>query len=302
MTDSAPTEVIGFRKQSLASNNNQWGDTYLNVNFDTAARLAKGWQEVTFTGSRTVSETNYSATNETAVPMIEAVGSLSAAANYVIPSRANFFVFWNNGTGQTITVKYASSTGVAVPNNRTVILAADGSEVYNVTPNLIAAITESNDRDLVDKAYVDSVVAASTIPAATGAVKISAADSSAQYLSGAITFEGPISSSIQNASADETLQVKVTYGAMLNGGTISTQSSAVANTEYLVDCTSSAVPVYMPINAAPRDKIKLAKGGTQSMILNVSQGTLIDGSSAAVALTDEGMYEITYHSSARGYV
>lgn len=301
MTDTAPTELIALRKQSLASNVNLHGDPNMNTNLDGLSRAIKGWQEVTFTGSRTVSETNYSASNETAVPMIEAVGSLSAAANYVIPSRPNFFVFWNNGTGQTITVKYASSTGVAVPNNRTVILAADSSEVYNVTPNFIAAITESNDRDLVDKAYVDSAIAASTIPAATGAVKISAADSSAQYLNGALTFEGPISSSIQNASADETLQIKVTYTALNNGGTINTSSTVAANTRYLVDC-SSALTIYPPQNMSPGDPIRLVKGGVQSMILTPNGGTLINGSSAAVALVDEQVYDLVYHSSSRGLV
>lgn len=302
MTDTAPTELIALRKQSLASNVNLHGDPNMNTNLDGLSRAIKGWQEVTFTGSRTVSETNYSSSNETAVPMIEAVGSLSAAANYVIPSRPNFFVFWNNGTGQTITVKYASSTGVAVPNNRTVILAADGSEVYNVTPNFIAAITESNDRDLVDKGYVDSAIAASTIPAATGAVKISAADSSAQYLNGALTFEGPISSSIQNASADETLQIKVPYGGLLNGGTISTQSSVVANTEYLVDCTSSAVPVYLPANMSAREKIRFGKGGTFPMYLRGSEGTLVNGSSAVTVIDDERTFDVMFHSSARGVV
>lgn len=307
MTDSAPTELIGLRKQSLSSNTNLWGDPYLNDNFDTLSRAIKGWQAVAMTGDSTVSETNYSDTNETAVALIKLTGSLSAVANYIIPARPNFFVLWNT-SGQTITVKHAASTGVAIANNRTALIASDGSEVYNVTPNYIAAITEANDRDIVDKGYVDSAIAAATIPAATGAVKISGADTTPGYLNAKIAIAGAkavtYTSSIASPGADEDYgaTVSVEYTALAWGGTLSTQSSVAVNTRYIVNCQSTAVDVYLPTNSSIGDTIRLAKGGTNNMSIKASLTTLVNGSSAVEVGADELTLDLTYHSSARGYV
>jgi hypothetical protein len=303
MTSTPTTEVLGLRKQGLGDNVNTWGDTLLNINFDTIARLVKGFQDVTVTGDTTVSEANYSSSNQTAVPLIRLGGSPSAAFSYVVPSRPNFFVLWNN-SGQTATVKLAASSGFALPASRTALVATDGAtDVYNVTPNYLADIVETNNRDVVDYGALNTAIAnASSTITNPGSVRISASDTTAGFLAQKLTVSGSLTSSTVGAGGNETINLNVTVPTIptLNLTLQADQSTAFSSTSgsiYPVDCTSSTITVTLPTPTGGFGITGFIKRGLYPIVLS----GIVNGSTN-ITLEDEQTLLITDSSTNRGWV
>lgn len=310
MTSSAPTEVIGLRKMGLGDNVNTWGDPNLNINFDTVSRLAKGWQTVTITGDTTVSESNYSSSNQTAVPFIRLTGIPSAAFNYVLPARPNYFIL-KNETSYACTPKLSASSGFSLPAGRTALVATDGAtDVYNISPNVIAPITETNNRDLVDLEALNAAIAnsASTVTA-PGTVRITALDTTSKFLSTAITSQVGTVASVQvstvNPGANEQLGLSVTVRglALASGSTISTTGQTVAvGTLWPVDCnTTTAITTIGPAAPAVGDLLGFYKYGTGTHTFNLNS-LKYRGSTSNPVSSDEGAAIFFYSGTARGWV
>ena len=190
MADTATTRM-GLRKQSLGSNVNTWGDTKLNDGLDIIDRATKGYESVTMTGDTTLTWTSYATTNQGQVQTLKLAGSLSAAANLVIPSREWSFTAIN-ATGQTVTVKTAAGSGVAIATGYQAALYCDATDVINATSRYaggrignVTAATETT--DAVNKAQMDAAIAAATTSSTAGTVKITSTDTTAKFLATAVT-------------------------------------------------------------------------------------------------------------------
>jgi hypothetical protein len=201
MTDSA-TARYGARQQSQGSNTNTWGDDKLNEVLRLFDRGSKGYQALAMTGSTTLTWTNYGAANDGQCAILKLTGSLSSAANLVVPAVEWVWDLVWNTTGQTVTMKTSAGAGVAIPTGRKVKVFCDGADCYFGVPNYIGDdITESNARDLIDRAHLEAFVAAVAIPGAPGTVKVDAL-ADAVYLTNALTGSGAITLTDNGGSID----------------------------------------------------------------------------------------------------
>jgi hypothetical protein len=136
MTDTA-TSRFGARQQSQGSNTNTWGDDKLNEVLRLFDRGSKGVQSLAMTGDTTLSWTSYVATNDGQCAILSLTGSLSAAANLIVPSVEWQWDLIKNSTGQTITVKTSAGSGAAIPNGKYISVYCDGSDCYNGSPTVL---------------------------------------------------------------------------------------------------------------------------------------------------------------------
>lgn len=129
---STPTGIGLFRKQGLGDNLNTWGlSGGLNGNWDQADDAIFGIEAMSLTGNKTLTSTNYSATNEIA-PRIHRYsdGGLSAAPTITIPATANWWIVVNT-TSYAITYDNGSNSA-SISANRTGIIYTDGTDVYSI--------------------------------------------------------------------------------------------------------------------------------------------------------------------------
>lgn len=215
MTDSPEARLL-LRLQTTGSNTNIWGG-YLDTNQQMLSRASKGYQAIAMTGDQTISWTNYSLTNIGAVRTIKLTGSLSAVANLVVPSLEMDFNIINS-TGKTITVKTSAGTGIAVVNGGRAALFCDAADVYQASPTNISTFVPTNDYDITTKTYVDTAIAAATFPSSPGTLRITAADTTAKFLSSAITVGGSLTTTVVNPGANETLLLSDTPATGTSGG------------------------------------------------------------------------------------
>jgi len=208
MTDTA-TSRYKARQQSQGSNTNTWGDDKLNEVLRLFDRGSKGYQALALGGDTTLNWSNYAALNTGQVAVLKLTGSLSSPAALVVPSAEWVWdLIWNT-TGQTVTVKTSAGSGAAIPNGRKAKVFCDGADCHFATPNFLGDdITETNNRDIMDKAAVETAVANAALPASTGAVLVSANDTTAGYLGTKVSVTGVgaaiVTPSIANPGANET--------------------------------------------------------------------------------------------------
>lgn len=208
MTDTA-TSRYKARQQSQGSNTNTWGDDKLNEVLRLLDRGSKGYQALAMTGSTTLTWTNYVATNDGQCAVLKLTGSLSSAANLVVPSTEwQWDCIWNT-TGQTITVKTSAGTGVAIPNGRKAAVFCDATDCYLSAPNIIDSITLANNRDSVDKLALETAISNASLPASAGTALVSATDTTAGYLGTKITDGAGIDITQNNPGANESLLVEL---------------------------------------------------------------------------------------------
>ncbi len=208
MADTA-TARYKARQQAQGSNVNTWGDDKLNEVLRLFDSGSKGVQTMVMTGDTTLSWSNYVASNIGQCAVLVLTGSLSSAAAMTVPSTEWQWDLIKNSTGQTVTIKTAAGTGVAIPTGRQVPVFCDGVDCSFGAANYIGAnITESNERDLMDKGAVASAIAA--LPATAGTVLNSVTDTTAGYLGSKIAVSGSLSATIINPGGNEELNISFT--------------------------------------------------------------------------------------------
>jgi len=290
MTDTA-TSRYGARQQSQGSNSNTWGDDKLNELFRLFDRGSKGYEAVAMTGNTTLSWTNYVATNSGQVSILKLTGSLSSAANLVVPSVEWVWpIIWNT-TGQAITVKTSAGAGVAIPNGRKASVFCDSVDCYFASPNVIDSIILTNARDLVDKNNLDATVAAAAIPGATGTVKVDAG-ATAAYLIDAITASGAITLTDNGDSLD----ISVGDGGLTNGGLQSASFSAAAGASYACPVGGT---IATPTPTGSLRKIELSIFGAGTSFLS---GIINGQTTTAFPVDGDQTFTITDADATRGWV
>lgn len=124
-------ELIGTGDQS-----GTWGVT-TNTNLGTALEQAiTGYGTAQFTSDADLTlgytDSNASQTFRNLVLNLTSSVTLTATRNLLLPSTAlvkGYYIFNNTTGGQAIQVKYASGTGVTIPNGRKAVVFGDGTNV-----------------------------------------------------------------------------------------------------------------------------------------------------------------------------
>lgn len=210
---TADATLIGVKLQAAGENLNTWGDPNLNNDLIVLARASHGWNSKTINGDTTISETNYSTTNDTEVATIKLVaGTVAAAFNLVLVGRARRLLIWN-ATGFTATPKLSTTAGFSLPNGCVAMVATDGvADVYNLSPNFIGTgHVVTNSGDVTNKAYVDTAIATAGLPATAGTVLNSGGDTTAGYLSQKITVSGSLVLTTTNPGGNEKANIAFVY-------------------------------------------------------------------------------------------
>ena len=223
MADSTSTRLL-LRLMATGEQNNLWGG-YTNTSLQTIGRAAKGYQSIALTGDKTITHTNYSASNEGVVAFIKFTGTLSSAASVTFPSTETVLDIWN-AAGQAVTVKTSSGSGVAIPNGTRIRLACDGSDFVNTSSSNIPSATTiagqvtvsgqvkglssgTDSTDALTKAQIEAAIAAASV-SGSNLVLNSATDTTPSYLNTKLLVGTGLSKTTNSAGANETLTLAST--------------------------------------------------------------------------------------------
>ena len=217
------------------------------------------------------------ATNTGQCAVLLLTGSLSSSAALTVPSVEWQWSLVKNSTGQTVTVKTAAGTGVAIPNGRQVPVFCDGADCSFAGANYIGAnITETNDRDVMDKGAVATAIASAALPATAGTVLNSITDTTAGYLSGKITPRGLLSKSTDSPSSNEALNIETAlYTAIGTDNYVITPSPA-----FTAYATNMAFLVLFTNANTGASTLNVSGLGAKAICKNISTA-LISGDIAA---------------------
>ena len=292
------TNAIGVRLQEFNENLLTWGIApNLNDTLQVLANVGVKWNDLTINSgaTTTISETNYSLTNDTEVATIKLVaGTIAAAFSLVLPGRDKRLLVWN-ATGYACTLKLSATTGFALPTGRYALVATDGTtDVYNLTPNY-GGVTSPTAASLDIPAWsaVENAIATAGLPATAGTVLNSGTDTTAGYLSAKLASATTNAAwSTQNGGADEDALLTVQTLAIIDGGTKTAPFTAVANTFYMVT-TGTHINVPSTASAPAGSKIGLLLEGAGPWLLNGSVDNVAYTTAAPFSLSDEQTLIIT---------
>lgn len=257
MADSATTRNR-FRKQSLGSNLNVWGDPYLNDNLDLIDYSLDGQSSVAISGASTTLSANNYAADESRGRVLIFSGTLAANSTVTIPSVQKVYDVINGCTmaGFTLTLKTASGVGASLPSGFShcicdgtdttlrKLLNYGGSEILNVgaasagtsVPQYVQVTTAAEDRSMSgyrissvgtatathqapNLSQMNAAIAAAGIPASAGAVLVSPTDTSANYLGAKVSGSSGILISTTNPSGNAVVNFAGTAFAGATGST-----------------------------------------------------------------------------------
>ena len=221
------TTYGGYPKQDAGDNLNTWGtDTTAGVN-NAIERISEGIHGVvthTVTGDFTLTSTNY-ASQQNRQPGHILAGSPSAAFTMTVASVKDIFLV-HNKSGKTATIKTSGgSTTVTLEDGHgaTVVcaatscfetspinlddLGAPGAAVALGSQKITGLATGTDSGDAVNVGQMNTAISSAGIPASSGAVLISANDTTARFLNGALVAGTNITLTENNNGSDETLTV-----------------------------------------------------------------------------------------------
>jgi hypothetical protein len=242
MADSHTTRGR-YRQQSLGARLNAWGlSGGLNGNYDALDEAIHGVETITVSGSVTLSTANLT-TDQARNFGFRFVGSPATAVAVTVPSIEGRYAM-RNATGVTLTVKTSAGAGYPLRTGTGALLISDGITCLAVgdTPiNLLPTATgnasmngfqiqnvgsPTASSDAVPLAFMNAAIANAAIPAASGAVLVSATDTTAGYLSTTLVAGNRVTLTVLNPGADETLSVAVADSAI--GAAAAAASTPVA--------------------------------------------------------------------------
>lgn len=302
-------ELIGTGDQS-----GTWGNT-TNTNLGTAIEQAiTGSGDVTFASADitlTLTDTNASQTARNL--RLNLGGTSGGARNLIVPSIEKQYIIYN-GTADTVTVKNASGTGVAVPTGKTMV-------VFNNATNVVDVTTHASSLTLGTALAVSSggtgqssaLVAGGVIyGASTTAAGVTSAGTSGQpLLSGGAS--APSFGTLGVAGGGTGITTTTAYG-ILAGGTTST--GAFQNTgagtagQVLTSNGAGALPTFQAAAGFPvgtvmlfaqtsaptgwtKDTTNYNNSGLRVVTGTASTGGSVDFTTAFASQTPTGSVSIT---------
>lgn len=311
MASTPATNAVGVELQAAGENLNTWGDPKLNNALQILVNLAHGWKAWTINGNYSVSETNYSTTNDTENAFIKLVaGTVAAAFNVTLPGRAKRLFMWNS-TSYAATVKLSATTGVTVPAGAFAILATDGTtDVYNVGPTHCGTSTQASENN----AYALWGAVQTAIAAASGLtapfILVSGTDTTAGYLGQKLTVSfssatttqlaGLLSAQVDiaNLGGNEKSRVLLApayVAGYLDGGRKDTAFTADAGYHYNVVSGCTFLMPSAPLHAA---KMRIALFNPAANYGINPNGKKINDNTATLSGIPGGQtFELTYDAT-----
>jgi hypothetical protein len=132
-------ELVGTGEQA-----GTWGTT-TNSNFGSATpgtyqgfeQAIGGRADVTMSGTTTLSLTNSNAAQDARALYLNLSGTLSGAADLVVPALQKSYLVKNGTTGGfAVTIKVTGQTGVSIPNGKTVWVYNNGTDVVTAVDHI----------------------------------------------------------------------------------------------------------------------------------------------------------------------
>lgn len=140
-----PSTYSNLKIELMATgeNNTTWGDI-TNVNLGTAIEEAiTGSADVTFSsGDVTLTLTNTNAAQTARNLRLRCTGTTGGARNLIVPAIEKVYLVQND-CADTVTVKNATGTGIAVPAGKSIWVFNDGTNVVAATTHL-TSLTVAN--------------------------------------------------------------------------------------------------------------------------------------------------------------
>jgi hypothetical protein len=226
---TSATTYGGYPLQDAGDNLNTWGtDSTAGLN-NALGLLAEGVHSVlsiALTGNTTLTSTNYASNQFRRRGLILTDGGLSSAPTVTAPSVQSVYLIWN-ATGYTVSFKTSGGSAVSLATGMGHVVSCDATSMYVLTArrlDQISAPTAAVDlnsqkitslatgtagTDAVNVTQLNAAIASASVPAATGAVLVSANDTTARYLGSALTAGTGITLTENNDGSDETLTVSV---------------------------------------------------------------------------------------------
>lgn len=127
---------LKIQLMTAGENNTTWGNV-TNINLGTAIEEAiTGSANVAFTGSDvTLTLTDTNATQTARNLRLNLTGTSGGARNLIVPAIEKVYIV-NNAVADTVTVKNATGTGIAVPAGKTMWVFNDGTNVVDAVTHL----------------------------------------------------------------------------------------------------------------------------------------------------------------------
>jgi len=233
----------GIPKQGLGDNLNSWGidsSDGLNQAISLLEKLASGVETISLTGDKTLTTTAKTDNEARNIGFYFTDGGLSAAPTVTVPSIEGVYLCYNAGSTYTITVSCSgSSTTASVPPGAMIPVISDGTDCFGGifrldqlsaptssvsmgSQKITSLATGTASTDAVNVSQMNTAIASAGVPASTGAVLVSANDTTAQYLNGALVAGTGITLTENNDGSDETLS------AAIDTSLVATKGAAVA--------------------------------------------------------------------------
>jgi hypothetical protein len=202
---------LKIQLMTTGENATTWG-TVTNTNLGTAIEEAiTGSADVTFSSATvTLTLTNTNSSQTARNLRLNLVGTSGGAQDLVVPAIEKLYIV-NNGCADTITIKVAGQTGVAVPAGKTIF-------VYNNGTDCTDAIT-----------HLRNLTLATALPVASGGTGVNSAGTAGNVL----TSNGTAwASTALNLSAYALTTTTITgTGGLTGGGDLSTNRTiSIAST------------------------------------------------------------------------
>lgn len=307
---TADTNNIGIKLQAAGENLNTWGDPNLNNDLIVLSNITSKTTSLTINGTYTVSESNYSTSNDTENGIWKLIaGTVAAAFNFIIPARYKRAILWNT-SGYTATAKLSASTGFSLPTGGIAWLSCDTVDVYNVSPTHCGTTTQASDSN----AYalwgaVQTAIATAGLPATAGTVLVSGTDTTAKYLASAVTSSiGTLTTN--QVSGLNTVQLSTVHGGgveqvmltlgggyvggFLYGGRKAAPFTAVEGTHYDV---ISGCTFLLPSAPSQSAKVSIALFGPTATYGIDPNGNKINNSTSVLTVLGGESFFATYDTT-----
>jgi hypothetical protein len=133
--------ALKFELITTGEQSGTWGDT-TNTNIGTAIEEAiTGSVDVPFSsGTVTLTLTDVNTTQAARNLRLNCTGTTGGARDLVVPAIEKFYIV-NNGCADTITIKNATGSGIAVPAGKTMVVFNNATNVVDVVSYLTSLTT-----------------------------------------------------------------------------------------------------------------------------------------------------------------
>jgi hypothetical protein len=172
-------ELVGTGEQA-----GTWGTT-TNNNFGSATpgtyqgfeQAIGGRADVTMSGTTTLSLTNSNAAQDARALYLNLSGTLSGAADLVVPALQKSYLVKNGTTGGfAVTIKVIGQTGVSIPNGKTVWVYNNGTDIVTAVdfiPEIATTTVDATNIEVTNiKAKDGTSAGTNSIADSTGVINL----------------------------------------------------------------------------------------------------------------------------------